>query len=202
MAPLGGIPLIDILINRLSISKELDHIIVATSSDISDDILVNHLKKQEVFRGNLLDVRSRFIEIAKMYKPKNIIRITADCPLTCPQLIDELISLHVDKDSDYTANCNINPFPKGFDVEIFKSKVLRNPKYLNESRREKEHVTPWMYESGNIKVSNLEFNERSSMSSLNFSVDQRNDLNFLKKLLITVPILQLTFREIYESLKF
>ena len=199
MVPLEGIPLIDILIDRLSNSKSLDHIVIATSSDPSDDILVNHLKNQDVFRGSLLDVRSRFIEIAKQHNPKNIIRITADCPLACPQLIDDLMALHINTDSDYSANCNINPFPKGFDVEIFKAKILKFTNYLNRKKYDKEHVTPWMYKNGNLNVSNLEFNKNFNMSKFNFSVDKVSDLRFLEKLAVKMPILQLTFRQIYAE---
>jgi spore coat polysaccharide biosynthesis protein SpsF (cytidylyltransferase family) len=199
MVPLEGVPLIDILINRLSSSKSLDHIVIATSSDPSDDTLVNHLKNQDVFRGSLLDVRSRFVEIAEQHSPKNIIRITADCPLACPQLIDDLIALHINTDSDYSANCNINPFPKGFDAEIFKAKILKFTKYLNRRKYDKEHVTPWMYKYGNLNVSNLEFNKKSNMSNFNFSVDEISDLHFLEKLAVKMPIPQLTFRQIYDE---
>jgi len=199
MALLEGIPLIDILIDRLSSSKSLDHIVIATSNDPSDDILVDHLKNQDVFRGSLLDVRSRFIEIAKQHNPKNIVRITADCPLACPQLIDDLIALHMNTDSDYSANCNVNPFPKGFDVEIFKAKILKFTKYLNRRKYDEEHVTPWMYKYGNLNVSNLEFNKKSNMSNFNFSIDEISDLRFLEKLAVKIPILQLTFRQIYDE---
>jgi spore coat polysaccharide biosynthesis protein SpsF (cytidylyltransferase family) len=199
MALLEGIPLIDILIDRLSSSKSLDHIVIATSNEPSDDILVDHLKNQDVFRGSLLDVRSRFIEIAKQHNPKNIVRITADCPLACPQLIDDLIALHMNTDSDYSANCNVDPFPKGFDVEIFKAKILKFTKYLNRRKYDKEHVTPWMYKYGNLNVSNLEFNKKSNMSNFNFSVDEISDLRFLEELAVKIPILQLTFRQIYDE---
>jgi spore coat polysaccharide biosynthesis protein SpsF (cytidylyltransferase family) len=199
MASLEGIPLIDILIDRLSISKSLDHIVIATSSDPSDDVLVNHLKNHDVFRGSLLDVRSRFIEIAKKYNPKNIIRITADCPLACPQLIDDLMALHLKTNSDYSANCNINPFPKGFDVEIFKAEILKFTKYLNRRNYDREHVTPWMYMYGYLNVSNLEFNTNSKINNFNFSVDSISDLRFLEELAVKMPILQLTFRQIYDE---
>ena len=199
MVPLEGVPLIEILIDRLSRSMSLDHIVIATSNDPSDNTLVNHLKNQDVFRGSLLDVRSRFIQLAKHYNPKNIIRITADCPLACPQLIDEPVALHINTDSDYSANCNINPFPKGFDVEVFKAKILKYPKYLNGRKYDKEHVTPWMYKYGNLNVSNLEFNDKFNMSKFNFSVDKISDLRFLEKLAAKMPILQLNFRQIYDK---
>ena len=202
LATLAGTPVIDILLNRISKSAEIDHIVVATSTHISDNILVEHLQGADIYRGSLIDVRSRFIEIANKYKPKNIIRITADCPLACPQLIDEVIALHNQSGADYSANCNLNPFPKGFDVEVFKSAVLHYPEYLSENVREKEHVTPWMYENGNIRVSNLEFNSNSHMNKFNFSVDNKNDLNFLEDLTKQAPIKKLTFWEIFKTVNF
>ena len=202
LAQLSGVPLIDILIDRLSISKELDHIVIATSTEKSDDILVDYLHDQDVFRGSLLDVRSRYIEITKLYKPKNIIRITADCPLICPEIIDDLISIHLDTQSDYTANCNIKPFPKGFDVEIFKSKIMHDSRYLTENLFEKEHVTPWMYQSGNLKISNSEFDQDLKVNRFNFSVDDKNDLKFLSALSVQAPIIELTFKDILQILNF
>ena len=202
LAQLSGITLIDILIDRLSISKELDHIVIATSTEKSDDILVDYLHDQDVFRGSLLDVRSRYIEITKLYKPKNIIRITADCPLICPEIIDDLISIHLDTQSDYSANCNIKPFPKGFDVEIFKSKIMHDSRYLTENLFEKEHVTPWMYQNGNLKISNLEFDQDLKINRFNFSVDDKNDLKFLNELSVQAPIIELTFKEILQILNF
>jgi spore coat polysaccharide biosynthesis protein SpsF (cytidylyltransferase family) len=196
----GGIPLIDILLSRLSMSKELDHVVIATSNDPSDDALVEHLKGQDIHRGSLIDVRSRYIEVAKFHNAQNIIRVTADCPLVCPEILDKVINLHINENCDYVANCNINPYPKGFDVEVFKSNILRDPGFESENLYEKEHVTPWMYSSKSLKILNLEFNFDKRISELNFSVDTPGDLNFLNKLNLQIPIFTLTFNDIYQRL--
>lgn len=196
LAPFGGSTILNVLLSRLSQSKTLDEIVVATSLDASDDILVSSFPNKNLFRGNLVDVRSRFIELGEKYSPKNIVRITGDCPLVCNDLVDEMMTIHEKEESDYTANCNLSPYPKGFDIEIFKTEVLYHENYLTESSYHKEHVTPWMYESDELKVTNIQFPQDDSSTMYNFSIDTQKDLQFLTDLELRHSISRLSFNEI------
>jgi spore coat polysaccharide biosynthesis protein SpsF (cytidylyltransferase family) len=182
-------------------SRSIQEIIVATSLDPSDDALVDHIRDQKIFRGDLLDVRSRFIELGKKYAPQNIVRITGDCPLVCHELVDKMMIVHETEGSDYTANCNINPYPKGFDIEIFRTDVLLRTDYLTGYSYDKEHVTPWMYSSGKLRVTNLEFPQHDKSRKLNFSIDTQKDLLFLNQLEIEQSVSKHTFKEIWKRIE-
>jgi spore coat polysaccharide biosynthesis protein SpsF (cytidylyltransferase family) len=201
IAPLGESTVMKVLLSRLSMSKSIQEIIVATSLDPSDDALVDHIRDQKIFRGDLLDVRSRFIELGKKYAPQNIVRITGDCPLVCHELVDEMMIVHETERSDYTANCNLNPYPKGFDIEIFRTDILLRTDFLTDNLYDKEHVTPWMYSSGKLRVTNLEFLQHNKSKSLNFSVDTQKDLYFLNQLEIEKSLSKHTFKEIWRRIQ-
>ena len=133
---------------RLSHSKKINKIVLATSNEKSDDTLFKVVKESgyDVFRGSLNDVLNRFYKCSNLYKSKNIIRITGDCPLIDSRIVDELICEFEKGEWDYISNCsdeNNLSVPDGFDTEIFKSGLLKiaNEKALLFSER--EHVTPW-----------------------------------------------------------
>ncbi|MDO8646045.1 MAG: hypothetical protein Q7R42_05635 [Candidatus Planktophila sp.] len=201
LAPLGDSTVIKVLLSRLAMSKSLDEITIATSLDPSDDVLVEYIRDHKIFRGDLLDVRSRFIELGKKYTPQNIVRITADCPLVCPELVDEMMIVHEAERSDYTANCNLNSYPKGFDIEIFRTEVLLRTDFLTENTYDKEHVTPWMYSSGELRVTNLQFAQYNRSKNLNFSVDTQEDLYFLSQLENKHSVSKYTFKEIWKRIE-
>lgn len=201
MAPLGDSTVLRVLLSRLSKSKLIDKIVVATSLEPSDDILVRHIPEYEILRGDLLDVRSRFIELGRRHVPQNIIRITADCPLVCHELVDSLIEIHESGGSDYTANCNVEPYPKGFDIEIFKSEVLQRRDFLTQNIYHKEHVTPWMYLNGELNTTNVLFSDYQKATGMNFSVDSPSDLLFLNELESLYAVTNLTFSEIWNKVK-
>ena len=201
LAPFGESTVIKVLLSRLSKSKSLDEIIVATSLDPSDDVLADYIRDQRIFRGDLLDVRSRFIELGKKYAPQNIVRVTADCPLVCHELVDNMMAVHEAEQSDYTANCNLSPYPKGFDIEIFRTEVLLRTDFLTEDVYDKEHVTPWMYSSGELSVTNLQFRQNKRLKNLNFSVDTQKDLYFLNQLENKHSVSKHTFKEIWRRIE-
>ena len=94
MSFIDGIPMIELLLTRLSLSKQLDQIIVATSSNKNNKDLVKHVKKlgYECYQGSESDVLSRYAEAAKIYNADIVVRITGDCPLVDATLVDELVS--------------------------------------------------------------------------------------------------------------
>lgn len=201
LAPLGESIVIDTLLSRLAKSSLINDVVMAISIDPKDDILATHLKTVPIFRGDLQDVRSRFVSLATKYSPKNIIRITGDCPLVCADLIDQMLRIHEAENSDYTANCNFNAYPKGFDVEIMKSEVLLRDAFLTEDAYDKEHVTPWMYSNGQLKVTNLQFLNERKIVNRNFSVDTHEDLEFLNLLEQKYKVSTLSFKEIWDKVQ-
>jgi spore coat polysaccharide biosynthesis protein SpsF (cytidylyltransferase family) len=195
--PFAGLTVIESILQRLEASKFIDCTIVATSKDETDDKLTEILEGHLVYRGDLDDVRSRFIELSMIYEPELIVRITADCPLTCGSLVDQVIKFHLESGAEYTANCNVDPYPKGFDVEVFNAEVLTRESFLTDSLYEKEHVTPWMYQEDNLNVQNFRFIQSSSSRSVNFSVDTLEDLIFLTLLEEKFSVSKFSFEEIW-----
>ena len=122
----NGKPLIEILFHRLPHSKKIDKIILATSNSKENDHLAKIVEKLgfEVFRGSEDDVLDRYYEAAKPYSPEAVVRITGDCPIIDPQLVDEIIGLYQENNVDYVSNTSPPTYPYGLDTEVFSFKAL------------------------------------------------------------------------------
>ena len=122
-----GKPLIEILLYRLSQSKKTDKIILATSENKENDILAETVEKLgfDIFHGREDDVLDRYYEAAKPYSPEAVVRITGDCPIIDPQLVDEVIGLYQENKVDYASNAEPPTFPDGLDTEVFSFKALK-----------------------------------------------------------------------------
>ena len=127
--------ILEILIKRLSRSKHISKTIVACSNNPKDKAIVAVCRKLGVnyFIGSENDVLDRFYNAAKKYRGINIVRITADCPLIDPMIVDEVISNFFLKNVDYSSNINPPTFPDGLDVEVFKFSVLKEA-YMNAKK--------------------------------------------------------------------
>ncbi len=149
LLPILGKPLIVHLLKRISKSKLVDLVVLATSSDPSDDLLARIVQENsfEVFRGSLHNVLERFIECSNYYKAKSIVRITGDCPLMDHHLIDEIVGQFHVEDVDYLAN-NMDSsslsVPDGFDIEVFNYASLEKANHHAFLESDLEHVTPWI----------------------------------------------------------
>ena len=119
--------IIEILIERLSKSKKIDNIIVACTKNKEDDKLEKTCKKYKIkiFRGSEKNVFERYYQAAKKFNVKNIIRITADCPLIDPKVLDSFIEKFFSKNYDYLSNVIEPTFPDGMDIEIFKFQIIQ-----------------------------------------------------------------------------
>ena len=116
---------LDFVVNQLSCSK-LDRIIIATTSLIEDKVIYEKAKILgiESFRGSNIDVLDRYYQCAKKFRINTIVRITADCPLVDPDVIDEAIKEYQKSKCDYLTNSLERTFPNGTEVEIFSFKSL------------------------------------------------------------------------------
>ena len=149
----NGKPLIEILFQRLSRSKEIDEIILATSKNLENDRLAETVEKLgfDVFRGSENDVLDRYYQAAKPYSPKAVVRITGDCPIIDPQLVDKVISLYKESNVDYASNTDPPTYPDGLDTEVFSFAVLEAAHRQAEEPFEREHVTPFILANGQFK---------------------------------------------------
>jgi spore coat polysaccharide biosynthesis protein SpsF len=156
---------------------------VAIPDEKSDDRLAEYLDSidQTYVRGSHLDVLERFLKVEKIFKPKTIIRVTADCPLVMPELIDDFIEIFHKKDVEYLSNVLTPTFPDGLDIEIFKAGVLTKLNYFDLSEFEREHVTLGLIKRKQMfSTFNVELN--TNLSNYRWTIDTKSDFEFLEKI--------------------
>lgn len=179
----GGKPMIMQQIARLRHSSEISKLVVATSTEESDDVLAETLEDHgvAVFRGPLDDVFSRFRLILSETNACEFVRLTADCPLTDPRVIDDLIDLHKEDKNDYTSNTLNRTFPHGFDAEVVSTEKFLDIKVNQLTDFQKEHVTPYFYQNPKeFKLGNL-LNFKD-FSKLRLTVDYPEDLENVREI--------------------
>jgi len=182
MAPVLGEPMIGRQVERLRRAARIDELLVATSVDPSDDPLAAYCEslKLPVFRGSLTDVLDRFRQAADAFpQAETIVRLTADCPLTDPALVDRVISCHLEADADWTSAGMVRSFPHGLDVEAIRPSALREAAERASDPYEREHVTPYI--NRRPETYRLESVSRTpSLAHLRWTVDLPEDLEFVR----------------------
>ena len=176
MRKVDGVTLIELLLTRLSESKAIDQIVVATSIDSRNNPLVKHVNGlgYETFQGSEQDVLDRFYFAAKQFAGDIVIRITGDCPLTDPLLVDEAIKKFTTSGIDYLCNTSPPTYPDGLDIEVFTFSALERAHQETEVLSDREHVTPYIRESG--LFSTLTISSDQNYSHLRWTVDEVLDL--------------------------
>ncbi|GIV28438.1 MAG: spore coat protein [Bacteroidia bacterium] len=179
-----GIPSLYLQWERISPVKKVDKIVVATSDLPQDDIIEVQCNqwKIPVFRGDEQNVLKRFYDAACLYQASNIVRITADCPLHHYKVIDWCVEQFEKMQVDYFSNSNEPPvLEDGWDTEVFSFKALEDAYYQASKNFEKEHVTPYIKQSGKFKCI---FQKYISDNPYNFklSLDNENDYKLIQKI--------------------
>jgi spore coat polysaccharide biosynthesis protein SpsF (cytidylyltransferase family) len=182
---LGGITLLERVMQRLQNSDQITDLVVATSEETSDDPIVALCKeKGYVFsRGSLHNVADRFIKIATTYKANAFIRISGDSPFIDPALIDKAVSIYNDMDNfDVVTNVFPRTFPKGQSVEIVRMSAMLNAYNKFHTSADYEHVTGFFYRNANqYIIKNME--SGGTYSHLNMCVDTQEDMERMENLL-------------------
>ena len=184
MAPILGRPMISRQIERLRRSALIDDLVVATSTDPTDDPLAAHCEAEgvAVFRGALDDVLGRFCSALEARPAaRTVIRLTADCPLADWNVIDQVIAHHRDEDADYCANTPaVRTFPHGLDTEVVRASVLLEAGREARDPYEREHVTPFVYRRPQ-RYRTAWVNRQPSLAQLRWTVDVPSDLAFVRE---------------------
>lgn len=179
-----GRPMILRQIERIRSARRIDRLVVATSTDASDDVLVECCEREgvECARGSLDDVLDRFYRVALKFVPSHVIRLTGDCPLIDPEVVDAVIAFHVDGSFDYTSNSLDDlTFPNGLDVEVMRFACLERTWKEARLPSEREHVTPYVYNHrGMFRLGS--YSGEPNLSSLRWTVDEPEDLEFVRRI--------------------
>jgi spore coat polysaccharide biosynthesis protein SpsF len=181
---LGGRPMLARQLDRLGLCKMLDEIVVATTTNRTDDPIVDLCKEQGVrfFRGSEQDVLGRYVSAAREAGADVIARVTSDCPLIDPQVTDSVVSELVKNSSacDYASNSNKRTFPRGLDAEAFFFDTLLRMDRLATSNAAREHVTLFLtYERPELFVRRGVVDEQDH-SDLRWTVDTEVDLEVVR----------------------
>lgn len=176
MHSVQGIPMIELLLLRLSMACTIDKIVLATSSDPRNQPLVDHVHSlgYETYRGSETDVLDRFYQAAKEQQPESIVRITGDCPLVDAELVDAVVRAYQEHAVDYATNTMPPTFPDGLDCEVFSFQALEIAAKSATRPAHREHVTPFLRESDQFTKFNLA--GKIDYSDKRWTVDEKEDL--------------------------
>ena len=182
MKPICGIPLIELLLTRLSKAKELDQIVVVTSVDKRNTPLVDHVCKlgYACEQGSENDVLERYVNAARKHGADIVVRITGDCPLVDASLVDEVICQFKSKNVDYFSNINPPTYPDGLDVEVFTFDALEITARDAASDFDREHVTPYLKKHKEFSKEVMSNNK--DLSYLRWTVDEPEDMHVISKI--------------------
>lgn len=182
MRPILGRPMIARQLERLNACETLDRIVVATSLDPSDDPLAALCEQlgAPVFRGSLEDVLGRFQGAALAHGPADhVVRLTADCPLADPAVIDACVRLHLARGTAYTSNTLQRTYPDGLDVEVMAAGALAAACAEAADPYEREHVTPFLYRRPE-RFPIAQLTQARDLSAHRWTVDTAEDLAFVE----------------------
>ena len=181
MLPIRGTPLIGLLLARLSLAAKLDEIHLATSSHAANDPLAAYVESLgfQAFRGSEDDVLDRYYQIARKAGADAVVRITGDCPLIDPSLVDAVIRKFQEAGVDYGSNVEPPTYPDGVDTEVFTFASLETAWKQATSRHDREHVTPFIRNS--TAFSKVNVSQAQDDSAERWTVDEPDDFAVIEK---------------------
>jgi spore coat polysaccharide biosynthesis protein SpsF (cytidylyltransferase family) len=169
-------------IDRISLSKLIDEIVVAIPIGKQDDVIADTIDEYNskilISRGSEDDVLDRYHNAAVQANADIVVRITSDCPLIDPVVIDHVIKHYLNSDCDYCSNSLQRTYPRGLDTEVFSFDALS--KAWNESKKkyEREHVTPYIIDNPD-KFKLLNVSNDINLSHLRWTLDTKEDFEFI-----------------------
>jgi glutamate-1-semialdehyde 2,1-aminomutase len=181
MKKIVGRPMVELLLARLARAREVDEIVLATSDDPANRPLVDHVRAlgYRCHIGSENDVLDRYLHAARLAEADIVIRITGDCPLIDPALIDEAVRRFRASEVDYLSNSNPPTFPDGLDTEVFLTSALERAAAETAEPFDHEHVTPYLRTPGTFRQTTMRNDE--DLSALRWTVDELPDLRVVTR---------------------
>tara|TARA_B100000029_G_C17552974_1_gene950752 strand:- start:203 stop:1486 length:1284 start_codon:yes stop_codon:yes gene_type:complete len=174
--------ILEIIVKRLKKSKLINKIVIATSNEKIDSKIIKLCEKNNYsyYLGSKNDVLNRYYNTAIEFKAKTIVRITGDCPLIDPDIVDKIINYYLNNNYDYVSNVLPPTFPDGLDAEVFSLKTLKKINQDAKKKYYREHVTSYLVGNKNFKVANIE--NKIDLSHLRWTIDYPKDLELIRKI--------------------
>ena len=195
-------PLLKLMIERLQFVKLAKTVIVATTLNKKDDVIVNFCKKNKIkyFRGSENDVLLRVLQASKKFKVDLIVEITSDCPLIDPNIVDQTIAVYLinKKKVDYVTNALKYSYPNGMDVQVFKTNLLNKVSKLTNNKYDRENVTSYIYKNPNrFRVFEISSPPNLYWPELGLTLDTKDDFKLIKKIILILGKIKQFFSCLY-----
>jgi len=194
-----GKTLIEILFSRLNRSQRIDKVILATSTNQENDPLVNIVENLQIdiFRGSEHDVLGRLFYAAQKYQAIDVVRITGDCPIIDPSLVDKVIEHYLETHVDYASNNQPPTYPDGLDTEVFSFAALKAAHEQSSTAYDREHVTPYIRRDG--KFRRINYSNDVDLSAGRWTVDDPEDFEVIKNIVLHFsPSLDFSWQDVQE----
>jgi len=191
---INGKSLLEIHINRIKRSKKVNAILIATTNQKNDQVIEDMANCYNVllYQGSETDVLDRFYQAAKLHCPKFVVRLTSDCPLIDPILLDEVISEAEKKDLDYYTNILEEKYPDGQDIEVFKFSALEKAWKEATLKSDREHVTPYIKDNstykGFSKFTSDNHDLEKNYNHVRLTVDEQKDFDVISLLINSLGV--------------
>lgn len=184
--------LLEIHLIRILKSRKIDKLIVATTNEEGAGFIIDVANKLDVpcYQGSVTDVLDRFYNAAIGEHPDYVVRLTSDCPLIDPEVIDKVITSCVESNSDYACNTLPPTYPDGVDVEVFKFEALAEAWKEAKLQSEREHVTPYIWKNSTLFKNNVfqavNVPNATDLSSIRMTVDTIEDFQVIEELILNL----------------
>jgi spore coat polysaccharide biosynthesis protein SpsF len=184
MTEIVGKPMLWHLVDRVKKCRSVDLVVVATTTNKEDRVVKELAEKSgaKAYCGSEDDVLDRYYQAAKLYGADVVVRITADCPLIDPHLVDRMVKYFEDNRDklDYVGMGSPNPYPDGLDAEVFSFKVLKKAWKETKLKSEREHVTPYIWKNEKLfRIGAVALDK--DLSRFRWTVDEEKDLRFVRE---------------------
>ena len=181
MKDLSGQPMLARVVNRVRRARMPNKVVIATSTETADDTIAEFcdVHSVPVFRGNELDVLDRYYRAAQAHAADVIVRITSDCPLIEPEIVDRVVEVFQESQPDYASNTMMRTYPRGLDVEVVGMAALERAWREAAEAYQRIHVTPYFYQNPTI-FRCLNVTDEDDHGSYRWTVDTVEDLEFVR----------------------
>ncbi|MGQ0553124.1 MAG: cytidylyltransferase domain-containing protein [Planctomycetota bacterium] len=181
LADIAGVSMLARVTERARRARLVEAVVVATSTLPGDDLVAAEAARLglRVCRGSEQDVLARFLQAARECEAAHLVRLTADCPLLDPTLVDDVVRVYQEEHPDYASNGLVPGYPRGLDVEAFSTAALERAGQQAQRPYERSHVTPYFYEHPELfRLRSLTPGE--DLSAERWTVDTPEDLAFVR----------------------
>ena len=198
-----GASMLSHVVNRTKLATNVGLVLVATTTETRDDRVVGECERLEVpvFRGSELDVLDRYYHAALSHHADVVVRITSDCPLIDPDVVDRVIDLFLQEGPDYASNGLVRSYPRGLDTEVFTFESLARAWREANEQYQRVHVTPYIYQHPQF-FKLLPVMSGEDYGDYRWTVDTQEDLDFVRAVCDRLsPVQQIRWRQVLELLK-